>query len=133
MPQQKRVTFVALALIAIPLGLASRQDGAPLPRVVAEHAGDAIWAAFVYCGISICSPNAKVILRVALTLAFAFSIEFSQLYHAPWLDSIRETTLGGLVLGEQFIWIDLLRYMVGAILCGSAEAAFIKRTRQPPT
>ena len=131
-PWKKRITFVALALIAIPIGLASRQDELRLPAFITEHAGDAIWTALVYCCISACSPNSKVITMISLTLGFAFCVEFSQLYHAPWLDSIRDTTLGGLVLGEQFIWVDLLRYLAGAMFCGAIEIAFDKRPRQRP-
>ncbi|MGB0598617.1 MAG: DUF2809 domain-containing protein [Rubripirellula sp.] len=131
-PWKKRVTFFALALIAIPIGLASRQDELRLPGFITDHAGDAIWTALVYCCISACSPDAKVISRILLTLGFAFSVEFGQLYSAPWLDSIRDTTLGGLVLGEQFIWVDLLRYLVGAMLCGTIEIALGKRPRQRP-
>ena len=37
----------------------------------------------------------------------------SQLYHAPWIDSIRHTTLGGLILGYGFLWSDLACYAVG--------------------
>jgi hypothetical protein len=34
-----------------------------------------------------------------LAMAFSVLIEVGQLYHAPWIDTIRRTTWGGLVLG----------------------------------
>ena len=37
-----------------------------------------------------------------ISLLFCYGIEMSQLYHAQWIDSIRATTLGGLVLGYGF-------------------------------
>ena len=37
--------------------------------------------------------------RGIISLVLAFAVEVSQLYHAPWIDGIRSTTLGGLVLG----------------------------------
>ena len=49
----------------------------------------------------------------ALALAFSVLIELSQLYHAPWIDGIRQTTLGGLVLGFGFLWSDLACYTAG--------------------
>ncbi len=53
-------------------------------------------------------------MRVAVTAwLFAFSIELSQLYHSPWLDQIRQTRVGGLILGFGFLWTDLLCYGVG--------------------
>lgn len=44
---------------------------------------------------------------------FSFAIEFSQLYHSPWIDSLRNTRVGGLVLGYGFLWSDLVSYTVG--------------------
>jgi hypothetical protein len=35
------------------------------------------------------------------------------LYHANWIDTIRKTTLGGLILGYGFLWSDLLAYAIG--------------------
>ena len=48
-----------------------------------------------------------------LALAFSVAVELSQLYHAPWIDSIRQTTLGGLILGFDFVWSDLVCYALG--------------------
>ncbi len=120
---KKRGVFIACATLATLLGLASRRYGSCLPSFVAENAGDAFWTACVYCGISFCVPHAKIITRAAMTLGFAYAIEFSQLYHAPWIDSVRETTLGGLVLGFHFVWVDLIRYAAGAMCCVAVEKA----------
>ncbi len=46
-------------------------------------------------------------------MAFAVAIDLSQLYHAPWIDSIRQTTIGGLILGFGFLWSDLACYALG--------------------
>ena len=46
-------------------------------------------------------------------MSFSVAVEVSQLYHAPWIDSIRHTTLGGLILGFDFLWSDLVCYAVG--------------------
>ena len=37
-------------------------------------------------------------VRATLSLGHSFLVEIRQLYHAPWIDSIRQNTLGGLVL-----------------------------------
>lgn len=55
--------------------------------------------------------------RVALlALLFSFGIEISQLYHAPWIDAIRATRLGGLILGFGFLLTDLFCYSVGIVV-----------------
>ena len=36
---------------------------------------------------------------MAAALLFSYAIEFSQLYQAEWINALRHTALGGLVLG----------------------------------
>jgi Protein of unknown function (DUF2809) len=74
-----------------------------------------------------------ILTRAAISLTLAFLVEISQLYHAPWIDSIRQTTLGGLVLGFGFLWTDLVCYSVGialGLVLESAIAARIQRTQE---
>jgi hypothetical protein len=47
------------------------------------------------------------------SLLFCYAIEFSQLYKAPWINDLRHTLFGRLVLGETFLWGDLLCYTIG--------------------
>jgi hypothetical protein len=56
--------------------------------------------------------------KVALTsLSVCYLIEIGQLYHAPWINHIRNTTLGALVLGSGFLWSDMLAYTIGTAIC----------------
>jgi hypothetical protein len=57
----------------------------------------------------------SILTRAGISLALAFLVEVSQLYHAPWIDGIRNTTLGGLVLGFGFLWSDLVCYLIGIV------------------
>ena len=43
----------------------------------------------------------------------SFAVEFSQLYQAGWINAVRETHLGALVLGRGFLWSDLACYTAG--------------------
>lgn len=53
-------------------------------------------------------------MRLALlALGIAWAVEFSQIYHAPWIDAVRSTRLGRLALGFTFNWPDLLAYAAG--------------------
>jgi hypothetical protein len=49
----------------------------------------------------------------AMALGLSLLVELSQLYHAPWIDSVRQTTIGGLILGFGFLWSDLACYASG--------------------
>jgi hypothetical protein len=111
--KQTRIRYLITAIIVIFLGLASRRYASYLPEFVANYAGDTLWALMAFLGIRTINPRWKPLNSALAALLFAFSIEISQLYHAPWIDDIRHTTLGGLVLGFGFLWSDLLCYCVG--------------------
>jgi hypothetical protein len=59
------------------------------------------------------SPASTHDRRVGVWLPFSVAVEISQLYHAPWIDSIRQSTIGGLILGFGFLWSDLACYALG--------------------
>jgi len=98
------------------LGLGSRKFGAWLPNWLAAYAGDTLWALLVFWLLGLLWPTWSSARVGAAALAFAFSIEISQLYHAPWLDAVRATAVGSLVLGHGFLWSDLVCYSVGVLL-----------------
>ena len=107
-----RLISLTIALILIPIGLATRQYGNEWMKL---YAGDVLWAAMIYWGFKFLFAQEPK--RTAFyALIFCFLIEFSQLYHAPWIDQIRNNRLGGLVLGFGFLWSDLVCYLVGVFL-----------------
>ena len=61
----------------------------------------------------------RVSHRAGIAIVLALAVEVSQLYHAPWIETLRSTTLGGLVLGFGFLWSDLACYATG-VLFGTA-------------
>ena len=123
--------LASIALVA--LGLASRRHAAELPEFIATYAGDTLWALLVYTLWTLAIPRAAISARAAAALAFAFAIEASQLYHAPWIDAVRASRLGALVLGSGFLWSDLACYAAG-VACGAliesaVRAAAARRAR----
>ena len=111
--KKSRIGYAVATIVVIVLGLASRRYSQYLPEFVADYAGDTLWALTAFLGVRALYPSWKILSSAVAALLFAFSIEISQLYHAPWLDEIRHTTLGGLILGFGFLWSDLLCYCVG--------------------
>ena len=120
---RSRLVYAVAASIVIVAGLASREYAASLPGFVAAYAGDTLWGLMVFLGISALAPRCGVVNRVGLALVFAFAIELSQLYHAPWIDAIRDTRYGGLILGFGFLWTDLVCYSTGIIAGGLIEVS----------
>lgn len=107
--------YVLAVIVAILLGIGSRVYASVLPHLVAEHFGDALWAAMIYFGVRALLVQMSVLQALLLSLGFCYAIESSQLYQADWINSIRSTTLGGLILGRGFLYVDLVRYSAGAL------------------
>ena len=59
-------------------------------------------------------PQRLASTKIGSARAVPFTVEVSQLYHTPLLDAVRQTTPGALVLGQGFLWSDLVCYVVGA-------------------
>ena len=121
-----RLIYLATAAAVLLMGLASRSYRSQLPTFVAEYAGDSFWALLLFLLISATFAGRRLRERIALALVLALLVELSQLYHAPWIDSLRRTTLGGLVLGFGFLWTDLWCYAVGIAL-GAVVESLAKR------
>ncbi|WP_218779743.1 ribosomal maturation YjgA family protein [Hymenobacter crusticola] len=102
-PARHRTPYLFLAFITTLAGLASRKYGGYLPTFISAYAGDALWAMLVFWLIRIAFSRKPSWWVASRALVFAFAIEVSQLYHAPWLDWLRSTTLGSLVLGHGFL------------------------------
>ena len=80
----------------------------------------------VFLGICFIANKSKTWQISLAAITFSFAIEFSQLYQAPWINNLRHTKLGGLVLGYGFLTSDLICYTVG-IAIGIILDLLIKR------
>ena len=126
----KRYNYLLCAIVVLVPGLASRRFRSLLPSFLAEYAGDTLWALMLFLLVSTLLAGRPILARAAISLSLAFFVEISQVYHAPWIDSIRQTTLGGLVLGFGFLWTDLICYTVGVTIGSLAEWA-MRRFKGP--
>ena len=113
--RRNRILYLILTIITIILGLLSRKVQG-LPQIISSYSGDALWALMVFFLFSFLFNKKSTIFILVISIIFSYGIEISQLYHAPWIDSIRATTLGGLILGFGFLWSDLICYTVGIVI-----------------
>jgi hypothetical protein len=118
MPQGFRHRLVWLILIAggCGLGIGSRRFAHWLPGFVAAYAGDTLWAFTLFLVLGLIQPAATTRRIAVQALIISLLVEISQFYHAPWIDSVRQSTLGGLILGFGFLWSDLVCYAAGIAL-----------------
>lgn len=111
--KRNRLLYATFTIIVIILGLSSRKLAFALPALLNDYLGDALWALMIFIGFGFLFPKIETKKLAFISLIFCYGIEMSQLYHAEWIDNIRATTLGGLVLGYGFLWSDLVAYTIG--------------------
>ncbi len=122
--------FIAGCVIVV-LGLSVRRQADWYPKFVADYAGDALWALMIFVGVGFLMPRWASFRAALVAYSFCFVIELSQLYHAPWIDGLRHTRLGGLILGYGFLWSDLLCYAAGVAVGWLVELAVLQSRKEP--
>lgn len=125
-PRRDRMLLAAAALAVISLGLLTRAD-LPLPTMVATYGGDTLYATLVYLLVALAWPRWPTWRLSLVALGTCYAIELSQLVHTPWLDALRVTLPGRLVLGAGFLWSDLACYAVGVLLGAALDLALRRR------
>lgn len=124
---RERVAYSVAVFVVMALGLGSRAFADMLPVFVAEHFGDALWACMIYFGFRTFYAHKKISFALWWSLAFCFAIEGSQLYQADWINYLRATTMGALVLGKGFLTADLVRYTAGVAVSSLLDLAWPRR------
>ncbi|MCB2298196.1 ribosomal maturation YjgA family protein [Clostridium tagluense] len=111
--KRNRLFYGFMVIIVIILGLCSRKMATVIPDFLNTYLGDALWALMVFLAFGFIFKGTKTKLVALMGISFCYIIELSQLYHDIWIDNMRKTTLGGLVLGYVFLYTDLLAYAIG--------------------
>lgn len=113
---KNRIKYFIVTIIIMFMGLLSRKFMFIFPKNIAPFVGDMLWAMMVYFGFRFLFPKINIIKSLVIAFLFSFSIEISQLYQAQWINNIRNTIIGGLILGHGFLFEDLISYSIGIIL-----------------
>ena len=112
----KRVLYFVTTSLVMLMGLLSRKFMFIFPKNIAPFIGDMFWAMMLYFGFRFLLPKLALLKSFNIALIFSFAIEISQLYQSDWINTVRKTTIGGLVLGHGFLWMDLISYTIGVII-----------------
>jgi hypothetical protein len=122
----KRAWYLGATVATITVGLGVHLGGAALGPALRDITGDALWAAMMVWIVSAVVPRAALPARGAGAYTICVLVELSQLIHAPFLDAVRATRLGHLVLGSGFDARDLVAYALGVALATSVERACVR-------
>ena len=124
-----RLALLCSLIIIVPLGYWVRFHGV-FPEWLNDALGSVAYEIFWILLVAWLLPRVAI-WRVALGVCVATcAIEFLQLYQPDWLQAIRRTLPGRLVLGNQFSWADFPPYGVGSLAGMGWVKAVRSRFRQ---
>jgi hypothetical protein len=109
--KSKRIIYALLVIVVIALGIISRKVTV-IPLIV----GDILYRVMMFLLIKFLLIQLRYWKVALISLSICYFIEISQLYNAPWINQIRNTTIGALVLGHGFLWSDMMAYTLGTAI-----------------
>ncbi len=127
--KRNRILYLVLLIVVIVIGLSTRKLPHLFPDFIAEYGGDTLWSLMFFIIFGIIFQRKPSLWVAGLTLAFAFLIEFSQLYQADWIKDLRATFIGSMLLGHGFLLSDFICYSIGAIVGFLAEIFFYPKVK----
>jgi len=89
---------------------------APISSEWRDRSGGAAYVAFWIVILAFVSPRMKPWRAALIILLVTCVLEFAQLWHPVWLESLRRTFVGRVILGTTFDWSDFPSYFAGALL-----------------
>jgi len=109
---RRKAVYLLLVVVVIAAGILSRKV-AGIPLIV----GDILYAVMMFFVVKFMLVRLSYWKTGLISLLICYLIELSQLYNALWINEIRNTTLGALILGHGFLWSDMAAYTTGTIIC----------------
>lgn len=111
-----RQYYFFLIAAVIFLGIFSRKTS-----LVPLCIGDLLYAVMMYILLRILFFNKKGFFILIISLFTCYTIEFLQLYQAEWMIALRKTLFGRYVLGQGFLWTDIIAYTFGSAIAFIVE------------
>ncbi|TRX39798.1 ribosomal maturation YjgA family protein [Flavobacterium restrictum] len=118
-----RIRYFILVIIVIFLGIISRKSA-----IIPLATGDLLYAVMIYFGIRMVGTRIRKKQSATIGLLLCYAIEIFQLYQADWIIPIRKSLLGRLILGQGFLWSDLIAYTFGIAIAVGIDYTFLKTT-----
>ena len=113
---RNRGWYAFAVVVTIALGLASRRLPGVIPSPLGKYPGDALWALMAFFGWGALFPKISTLRNAQFALLTSYLVEVLKLYQAPWIVTIRHSTLGHLVFGHAFSWQNIIAYTFGVLV-----------------
>lgn len=125
-----RLAVLLTIILIVPLGYFVRFTTA-LPGWITDISGSLAYQIFWMALVQFCFPKFSIAKTAIAVFCFSCAIEFLQLWQPPFLQAIRATLPGRLVLGNTFVWSDFPPYAIGCFL-GWLLLSRLRRLRSEP-
>jgi len=111
----RRKIFISLICI-VPLGFLTKFYQGPGALWFNNYAGGMLYEVFWCLAAAFVLPSASA-FRIALTVfCVTCALEFLQLVHPAFLETIRSVFIGRTLIGTSFTWMDFPYYAVGCLI-----------------
>lgn len=110
-----RVALLLTIVFIVPLGYFVRFS--PIfPDWFSDVFGSIAYQIFFIALVQFWFPKVSIAKTAIGVFLFSCAIEFLQLWKPPFLQAIRTTLPGRLVLGNTFLWADFPPYIIGNVV-----------------
>jgi hypothetical protein len=106
-------TFISLAVI-VPVGFESKFYRGPACVWVNDSLGGAFYDIFWCLAAFFVFPEGRPLAIAVCVLVCTCILEFTQLWHPPFLEYLRGYFIGRTILGTTFAWSDFPYYFMGS-------------------
>ena len=134
--QQRRfltIVRACLCLSVIVCGLALRGYGLSLglPSSIVKYGGSILWGTMVFLLVGMAASNLSRHHAALIAALIAVGVELFRLVHYRWLDAVRLTLPGALLLGRIFSVWNMVAYGagIGLGLLLDRSAASVRRAQ----
>ena len=107
------ITIIAVVIITI-IGFGSKFYNGPLNDWVNNSLSGMFYVIF-WCLLIFLVYKSPIKIAHIVFLVTTI-LEFMQLWHPPILEKIRSTFIGRTLIGNSFVWTDIIYYLIGCII-----------------
>ena len=116
-----RLCSLLVVMAVIPVGLFARSmradaDPGTFTGFLATYTGDTLWPVMFYFIGRFIWPRLGFRWLLAGVLMLTLTLEFGQLWQPTWLQWLRRQPVSGFLLGNTFLWSDVVCCLVGSLL-----------------
>ena len=126
---KRKVIYSVIVILTIACGIFVRKQKAFFPDWINLWLGDSLYAFMMYFIVAAVISRKPAWIKAATALVICCCIELSQLYQADWIVAARQTLPGRLVLGQGFLWSDLVAYFFGIAAAFCVDILWLQRNK----